>query len=1309
MSWAFNSTPQAFDYLDQGEVLELRYTVRATDDSGAGNDIGDGTVTIRIEGTNDAPDITGGTTSGSVKEDVGASQQATGTLTAVDPDHSATRTWTVVGGTPVGTADYHFRADSFTIVKGTTIVLQDDFSDGLPPPNSPDFNVGQPNQSPTSYAGIGTFTEAGGKLLFDSNNAVSFVGVGTNDPIIGQDAIARTNIDSNTTVAPVLGLKVTTPFAITGVFDLVVPDSPREVYGIRVTDRLTTPVTNGDGSVTAARLGDDVFELVVRENIAGQNVVSLRELNFVTDTTTNLQNFNLNAPVGADQIVLKLNHNPNDTFVTASFQYINHLHPSMILGSQAFTTQARIFGSDTATTTDDEVWTRAEIVAYAPQFTDSILGGSFGTLNIGQSGTWNYLLNNGLAATQSLSEGQHATDTFNVQVTDQYGASDTQTVNIDVVGTNDAPFFQGPSSFTPGFGEDGAPTLSTSGIGNFVDADLQDVHAAGWFMQSAVFSGGQLPALLPFPAFNTAIVDSATGDGHGQVQWNFSIESSAVQFLGQNQTLALTYRSTVMDSSPFGGTHATAGQDVVVTIFGANDAPVIAGTSTVSIGSITGPIGVPGVPFELADNLSFSDPDYTDTHMVGATFNAALSDGGAPLGNLTATLLNEPANGNGGLIHWSYTVDPALVNALPAGSVRHQTYDVLVNDNFGGVTTKHLTLTINGSGAPPPPPPSINVVTLDNPGAIRTLAFDINDYGEIVGQTATSASNYFGFDYQGGTFAPVAVAAANNTSTNTINDNGLIGGYYEPGGSTPRYGFLDANGSFTLPINLPPAISTTVDGINDSGNYVGSSYIGGPNFRGFINQGGTVTFLTAPGATSTNANGINNANDVVGSYVAGGHTHGFIYRAGIYTTVDDPLGVDTVAADINNAGQIVGWYTDAGGHVHGFIDNGGVFTTIDNPLGVNGTFVRGINNMGQIVGWYTDAANVSHGFIANVAGGNVTMDTPPAGTLTGTPQNDMLLGLDGNDVLFPGLGNDVVDGGNGIDIVTYGSPESAYAISHFGPHVTVTGPEGLDNLTNVELLSFADGYQMVPFTLDISMLGPGALVPLLAIRGTDGGDFLTVGTNADFHPIDLGDGLDNLFLNQPGIQTYNLTLTNVEQLFAAGTGNGETVNLLNPQNGPLFGGHPLYVDLGDFDFLTDTLNLADGGNTIAVANVEIIHGGSGNDAIALNTAGGNGDLVEVWGGGGADSFDLTSYAHNHPVEFHITALTDSPAGAGHDSITGFDASKDTIDLTGLGISTWDVSGGIFHGYMTGNLSPVLEIALPGLIGVLNDHPGSVLI
>src|SRR5204862_7986904 len=54
LGWSFSSTPEAFDYLDDGESLTLTYTVRATDDSTA---FDDQTVTITITGSNDAPVI----------------------------------------------------------------------------------------------------------------------------------------------------------------------------------------------------------------------------------------------------------------------------------------------------------------------------------------------------------------------------------------------------------------------------------------------------------------------------------------------------------------------------------------------------------------------------------------------------------------------------------------------------------------------------------------------------------------------------------------------------------------------------------------------------------------------------------------------------------------------------------------------------------------------------------------------------------------------------------------------------------------------------------------------------------------------------------------------------------------------------------------------------------------------------------------------------------------------------------------------------------------------------------------------------
>ena len=664
-TYGLNNGLAATNALAQGDVQNDVFTYTNSDNHGGSSTT---TLSIAVIGTNDKPAISSGATTGGLKEDT--INSASGQFTVVDPDHNAQQFWTVVGGTPSSTANYHFSSDSFTVTKanGTIIALQDNFDGTLPVPHS---------ASDTTYVGIGGFTEVNGKLLFDSSNAASFVGVGTNDPIIGQDAIVKSNVDANTSGQ---GLKIGTQFTVSSVFDLIVPDSPREAYGVRLTDRLTNPVTNADNTVTSAQQGDDTFELVVRETPGGQSVVSLRQLNFDADVTTNLQNLALNAPVGADQIILTFNHNPNDSFATASFQYVNHNNPTVILGSQSFTAIAQIFGTAPGSV-DSENWTRAEIVAYAPQYTDSILGGSYGTLDVSQSGSWTYTLNNALASTQSLSEGQQVTDTFQVQVADQFGATDTRTVTVNVTGTNDAPVILLPNGIPPApvFVEDSAPMLTTTAIVNFSDVDLADTHTISTSLASAMYSGGSLSSGLMTLLQNALVTsttpfDDATGDGHGQYQLNFSLDDSAVQFLGAGQTLTATYHTTVADSSPFApASHLSAGQDVTVTISGVNDAPAAAAISAEDNADS---------PATLT--ASFTDADTSDTH----TFSVDTA-------GTVGIVIN---NGDG-----TFSYDPnGQFDYLAAGDTATDTFQYAVDDGHGGISTATATVTIDGVGSSAP-------------------------------------------------------------------------------------------------------------------------------------------------------------------------------------------------------------------------------------------------------------------------------------------------------------------------------------------------------------------------------------------------------------------------------------------------------------------------------------------------------------------------------------------------------------------------------------------------------------------------------
>jgi hypothetical protein len=137
------------------------------------------------------------------------------------------------------------------------------------------------------------------------------------------------------------------------------------------------------------------------------------------------------------------------------------------------------------------------------------------------------------------------------------------------------------------------------------------------------------------------------------------------------------------------------------------------------------------------------------------------------------------------------------------------------------------------------------------------------------------------------------------------------------------------------------------------------------------------TSINVPGAIETDANDINDAGVIVGFYVdAGGMDHGWVRIGGTFHDVDVPGGVGTFAYGINDSSQIVGWYTDSGLVEHGFMLDKGIFTTIDFP-GASLTNVWSINGTGTVAGTYQDSSGVFHGF-EEANGSFFSIDIPGA-------------------------------------------------------------------------------------------------------------------------------------------------------------------------------------------------------------------------------------------------------------------------------------------------------------------------------------------
>ena len=98
--------------------------------------------------------------------------------------------------------------------------------------------------------------------------------------------------------------------------------------------------------------------------------------------------------------------------------------------------------------------------------------GTYGSFTVDQNGKWTYTLDNASKNVQALAEGQKVTDTITVTVDDGHGGKATQTITVDITGTNDAPTLSGTA--TGNVTEDG--TTTATGKLDVADIDTKDTH-----------------------------------------------------------------------------------------------------------------------------------------------------------------------------------------------------------------------------------------------------------------------------------------------------------------------------------------------------------------------------------------------------------------------------------------------------------------------------------------------------------------------------------------------------------------------------------------------------------------------------------------------------------------------------------------------------------------------------------------------------------------------------------------------------------------------------------------------------------------
>ncbi len=99
----------------------------------------------------------------------------------------------------------------------------------------------------------------------------------------------------------------------------------------------------------------------------------------------------------------------------------------------------------------------------------------------------------------------------------------------------------------------------------------------------------------------------------------------------------------------------------------------------------------------------------------------------------------------------------------------------------------------------------------------------------------------------------------------------------------------------------------------------------------------------------------------------------------VFSTIDFPGATLTNAQGVNAGGDAVGFYNDAAGKTHGFVYSGGNFRSVDYP-DAKSTQLRGIGPSGDVVGTYQrqneSGAVPIHGFVLTRHGDFLPLDFP---------------------------------------------------------------------------------------------------------------------------------------------------------------------------------------------------------------------------------------------------------------------------------------------------------------------------------------------
>ena len=443
--------------------------------------------------------------------------------------------------------------------------------------------------------------------------------------------------------------------------------------------------------------------------------------------------------------------------------------------------------------------------------TNSVTGLTVGTIDPGS-----FVINGSMleftpgAEFDELAPGDTAVVTVAYTMSDDSGAESSSTVTITVTGSNDAPVIEvADPAFddTETLAETDAALLTTGRI-VFSDIDSGDTPEASVDTSAAsVVATGVMLSPEQEDAFRAgfSITDPATG------AWEYALAAADSQFLALGDQVDLTFTVTVTDD--FMG---TATRDVTITITGTNDAPVAVADTNAEDAVIED--GVVAGDGTAVGNVLGNDSD-VDSGDILTVVGVEAGDTGLDLDD--AGTVGMAITGTYGTLtigedgEYTYTLSDTLLatNALAEDDNASDVFTYTISDGNGGLHYATLTIDITGANDAPVAVNDSGTTDDDNAVTVDVLANDTDvDTGDEPATFTLDSVDVL--STTGLVGSPAAFGSATIVGNQLVFDPGLDFEELDTGESatvTVTYTMSDSNGATST-----AAAVITVNGTNDA-------------------------------------------------------------------------------------------------------------------------------------------------------------------------------------------------------------------------------------------------------------------------------------------------------------------------------------------------------------------------------------------------------------------------------------------------------------------------------------------------------------